>query len=214
MSLLYKFLPLLILAHLVFEHYLCIKFPTAPRLYYLNCNDVSILHEIPIPRRRTACPSEISRKLKSILSKNVYIFQSWYNSSICWISLFYVRSFCIVKFPQATTDTFITCSTLSDSDEGAKVKGARKGGKGKRKGERACDHFLYDPLPPTFGTFEIIRFWLSNCWRVNDLEFSSNSSPPFLLPVSCRFLSCSRFLNSADPTISEGQHFQGLRNRY
>ena len=118
-------------------------------------------------------------------------------------------------FPLAATDTFITCSRLSDSDEGAKVKGARKVGRaGKRekgKGERACNHFLYDPLPPTFGTFEIIRFWLSNCWCVNDLESSSNFSPPFLLPVSCCFFSCSRFLNSADPTISEGQH---LRNRY
>ena len=34
--------------------------------------------------------------------------------------------------------------------------------KEKRKGERACNHFFYDPLPPTFGAFEIIRFRLSN----------------------------------------------------
>ena len=26
-----------------------------------------------------------------------------------------------------------------------------------RKGERACNHFFYDPLPPTFGVFEIKR---------------------------------------------------------
>ena len=27
--------------------------------------------------------------------------------------------------------------------------------KGKRKGERACNHFFHDPLPPTFGMFEM-----------------------------------------------------------
>ena len=37
-----------------------------------------------------------------------------------------------------------------------------EGEKGKRKGERACNHLFYDPLPHTFGTFEIIRFRLSN----------------------------------------------------
>ena len=35
----------------------------------------------------------------------------------------------------------------------------RGGGQWKRKEERACNHFFYDALPPTFGTFEIIRFW-------------------------------------------------------
>ena len=35
--------------------------------------------------------------------------------------------------------------------------------KGKRKGERARNQLFYDPLPPTIGTFEIIRFGLSNC---------------------------------------------------
>ena len=57
-------------------------------------------------------------------------------------------------------------SRLSDSGEDAKVKGTRKVGgviKRKRKVERACNHFFYDPLPSTFGTFEIIRFRLSNC---------------------------------------------------
>ena len=60
--------------------------------------------------------------------------------------------------------TRIACSRLSDSGEEAKAKGPRKvggaGKKGKRKGERACDHFFCDPLPPTFGTLKIIRFWL------------------------------------------------------
>ena len=42
--------------------------------------------------------------------------------------------------------------------------------KGKRKGERACNHLFSDPLPHTFGTFEIIRFCLSNCRNVNELE--------------------------------------------
>ena len=46
--------------------------------------------------------------------------------------------------------------------------------KGKRKGERACNHLFYDPLTPTFGTFEIIRFRLSNCWNVSELESFSN----------------------------------------
>ena len=42
----------------------------------------------------------------------------------------------------------------------AKVNGyAEGGGDGKKGRERACDHFFYDALPPTFGTFEIIRFW-------------------------------------------------------
>ena len=35
--------------------------------------------------------------------------------------------------------------------------------KRKRKKERACNHLFYDPLPPTFGKFEIIIFRLSNC---------------------------------------------------
>ena len=52
--------------------------------------------------------------------------------------------------------------------------------KGKRKGGRACNHLFYDPLPPTFGTFEIIRFRLSNCWNVNDLESFSNFSRDYL----------------------------------
>ena len=50
--------------------------------------------------------------------------------------------------------------------EDVKEKGTRKvGGAGKRerKRERACNHFFYNPLPPTFGTFEIVRFRLSNC---------------------------------------------------
>ena len=60
----------------------------------------------------------------------------------------------------------IACSRLSDSGEDAKEKTREKLAgreKGKRKGERACNNFFYDPLPPTFGTFEIIRFRLSNC---------------------------------------------------
>ena len=53
-----------------------------------------------------------------------------------------------------------------DKDKGTrKVGGA---GKRKRKGERACNHFIYDPLAHTCCTFEIIRFRLSNCWNVND----------------------------------------------
>ena len=36
--------------------------------------------------------------------------------------------------------------------------GGWDGENGKRKGERACNQFFYDALPPTFGTFEIIRF--------------------------------------------------------
>ena len=60
----------------------------------------------------------------------------------------------------------VSCSRLSDSGEDAKEKGTRKVGgaeKRKGKGERACNHLFYDPLPPTFGKFEIIRFRLSNC---------------------------------------------------
>ena len=61
----------------------------------------------------------------------------------------------------------LACSRLSDSGEDAKEKGTRKvGGAGKKKKEgreRACNHLFYDPLPPTFGTFEMIRFRLSNC---------------------------------------------------
>ena len=40
---------------------------------------------------------------------------------------------------------------------------AKRGGGGqekpKGKGERACNHFFYDSLSHTFGTFEIIGFW-------------------------------------------------------
>ena len=49
--------------------------------------------------------------------------------------------------------------------------------KGKRKGERACNNFFYNPLPPTFGTFEIIRFRLSNCWNVRQVFCSFLSAP-------------------------------------
>ena len=48
--------------------------------------------------------------------------------------------------------------------------------KRKRKGERAQNHLFYHPLLPTFGTFEIIRFLLWNCWNVNELESFSNFS--------------------------------------
>ena len=73
----------------------------------------------------------------------------------------------------------LACSRLSDRGEDAKVKGKGKvdgAKKRKRKRERACNHFFYDALPPTFGTFEIIRFRLSNCWNVNELESFSNFS--------------------------------------
>ena len=57
----------------------------------------------------------------------------------------------------------LACSRLSDSGEDEKEKGTQKvGGAGKKKGERTCNHLFYDPLPPTFGTFEMIRFRLSN----------------------------------------------------
>ena len=53
----------------------------------------------------------------------------------------------------------LACSRLSDSGEDAKEKSMRKVGRaGKRKrGETACSYFFYNSLPPTFGTFEIIR---------------------------------------------------------
>ena len=59
----------------------------------------------------------------------------------------------------------LACSRLSDSGEDVKVKGMQKvGGAGKREKEgRACNHFFYDPLPPTFGTFDIIRFQNAAC---------------------------------------------------
>ena len=72
----------------------------------------------------------------------------------------------------------LACSRLSDSGEDVKVKGTQKVGRaGKREKEgRACNHFFYHPLPPTFGTFEIIRFHLSNCRNANELESFSNFS--------------------------------------
>ena len=58
----------------------------------------------------------------------------------------------------------LACSRLSNSGEDVKEKGTQNVGvAGKRKGERACNHLFYDPLPPTFGTFEISRLRLSNC---------------------------------------------------
>ena len=45
--------------------------------------------------------------------------------------------------------------------------------------DRACNHIFYDPLPSTFGTFKIIRFRLSNCWNVSELESFSNFSQDF-----------------------------------
>ena len=84
------------------------------------------------------------------------------------------------RLPESEAETEVACSRLSDSGEDAKEKRTRKvGGAGKRKKERrerACNHFFYDPLPSTFGTFEMIRFRLSNCWNVNELESFSNFS--------------------------------------
>ena len=78
----------------------------------------------------------------------------------------------------------LACSRLSDSGQDVKEKATRKvGGAGKRKGERACNLLFYNPLPPTFGTFEIIRFWLSDCWNVNDLlESFSNVLQDYFAP--------------------------------
>ena len=72
----------------------------------------------------------------------------------------------------------LACSRLSDSGEDVKVKGTQKVGRAEKREKegRACNHFFYHPLPPTFGTFEIIRFHLSNCRNVNELESFSNFS--------------------------------------
>ena len=53
-----------------------------------------------------------------------------------------------------------------------KVGGAKKR---KRKGERACDHFFYDPIPPAFGTFEIIRSW--NLFQISHEIISRGANP-------------------------------------
>ena len=63
----------------------------------------------------------------------------------------------LIPHPPATTTTtiqtsakfcdFVACSRLSHSAKDAKVKGTRKVGgakKGKRKGERASNHFFKD----------------------------------------------------------------------
>ena len=75
----------------------------------------------------------------------------------------------MLVFPTLPYTVYLACSRLSVNEEDTKVKGTQKGGGGgggsgkEEKGrERACNHFLYDPLPPTFGTFEIIRVWMSN----------------------------------------------------
>ena len=46
----------------------------------------------------------------------------------------------------------VACSRLSGSGEDAKVKGTQKvdGAKKKTKGERACNHFFYDPSSAHF----------------------------------------------------------------
>ena len=55
----------------------------------------------------------------------------------------------------------LACSRLLDSGEDEKEKGTQKVGgvgkrRGKRKGNRASNHFFHNPLLPTFGMFEII----------------------------------------------------------
>ena len=98
--------------------------------------------------------------------------------SLSIVSSVSLYSQCSAKFLSADTKS-VACSRLSDSGEDAKVKGTRKVSgekKRKRKGDRACNHFFYEPLPPTFGTLEIISFRLSKCWNVNELESFSNFS--------------------------------------
>ena len=77
-----------------------------------------------------------------------------------------IKRLICATFSSTPASDVLACSRLSDREEDAKVKGTQKAGgakKKKRKGERACNHFFYDPLPPIFGTFEIIKFRLSNC---------------------------------------------------
>ena len=132
------------------------------------------------------------------------------------------------KLKEAGTYCGLACSRLLDSGGNAKEKGTRKvgeAGKKKKKGEKACNHFFRELLPPTFGPFEIIKCRLSNGWNVNELESFSNFTreiwpirgytrswytgtgsskkwlqdpPPLLSPVSSVLFSCLRFLNSAD----------------
>ena len=85
---------------------------------------------------------------------------------------------------------------------------------GKRKGERACNHFFYDPLPLTFSTFEIIRFPPSNFWNVNELESSSNFSwflarlfRAALIPYgSVRNLECKKRVGRQNTTFTSCQN--------
>ena len=77
-------------------------------------------------------------------------------------SIFYIPHNYVI--PQAVPR--VISQTHSSFYPHRKIGGA---GKTKKKGERACNHFFYHPLPPTFGTFEIIRFRKSNC-DVNELE--------------------------------------------
>ena len=60
-----------------------------------------------------------------------------------------------------------------------------------RKEKRACNHFFYNPLLPTFGAFEIIRFRLSNIWNVTQwvgivFKFLTWLFRPQLIPLECK----------------------------
>ena len=96
------------------------------------------------------------------------------NHVFWWLMLFYTHLLLLLQ-PSVLWLSIVTLNNDAKLPPkwifATKTKAREKlggAGKRKRKGERACNHFIYDPLAHTCCTFEIIRFRLSNCWNVND----------------------------------------------
>ena len=96
------------------------------------------------------------------------------NHVFWWLMLFYTHLLLLLQ-PSVLWLSIVTLNNDAKLPPkwifATKTKAREKlggAGKRKRKGERACNHFIYDPLAHTCCTFEIIRFRLSNNWNVND----------------------------------------------
>ena len=99
-----------------------------------------------------------------------------------------------MKCPEKYLALTIACSRLSDRREFRRERVGKTGncrarmgagrGKGKRKEERACNHFFYayDPLPLTFGSCEIISLsqFLGLHYLARSLEQATLTTAPTL----------------------------------
>ena len=70
-----------------------------------------------------------------------------------------------------------------------------------------CNHFFNDPLPPTFGMFEIIRFRLSNIRNAIELDSSNFWREYFRFPIKFLVLVLVLVFNGLGCSFNCEDHF-------